>query len=540
MRKSRRRRLVLASAAAAGATALIALVAGCGEDTVAPPPDPGTGPGPTGPFEMTQIFLRPLAIERPPLAGGRPTPSLAEYALSAFYTGGTELATFEWTVPATIGSVQPKTVHLGRADATVVIRGDGKPPLGFFEISAAGRSGDETGSLTQRFAVVENRWMKHRRNIYAGKEPEDLAQWPTFITAPGRTVSGDTLLYVFDNEQTRKILAFPAFANLNGAEPVTSDVVVPPSYPNAGNQAQTAPQTQPDVAPAALGRREMLFSSRIDPQYAWRCPRQPCDNTPPFRIFVVRLPSGIVKYTPRALTPDTTYIGAGGQPRWIAYNYSLPKWDPKATGAVARIAFLSDRTDEPSQRGQNNLWFGDLLDSNGDSRSDSLTNLRQVTSHAAISSFSWHPDGTRICIADGFGLAWVNVGSGDLTRIQVPDPLISRPALPAIFSRPGEHTLIAFQAQAENLRNLYILDEEDGTLAQALPFPIPVSHSLFPNWHPTRKALAYVSDYTVRAWANSSGGTGSPPDRINPTLESYYSMSRTLYASPWVLSFEDY
>ena len=539
--KDRTRRRATLAMAVAGALALLGLVAGCGEDTVAPPPDDGGGPGPsTGPFTMLQVYLRPLAVTRPPLAGGRPTPSLAEYALSAFYTGGTELATFTWTVPATIGTVQPKTVYLNRADATVVIRGDGQPPLGFFDITAAGQSGSESGSLTQRFAVVENRWMKHRRNVYGGTPPEDLAQYPTFLTAPGRAATADTILYVYDNEQLRKIYAFPAFANLNGTEPITNTILTPPTYPNAPPQSQSAPQTQPDAAPAGLGRREILFSSRIDPQYLYRCPRDPCENTPPLRLWVVRMPAGFNQFEPRVLTSDTTYVTSTEQVRWIAYNYQMPKWDPKATGTAARIAFLSDQTDDPSVHGPLNLWYGDLVDLNGDSRSDSLMNLRQLTFGAAISTFDWHPDGTRLCISDNAGLAWVDAVSGARTRIVLPDESLTRPGLPAVFWRPGEPTLVAFQAQAENLRNLYVLDEQDGTLTQVLPAPIPVNHSLFPRWHPTRKALVYVSDFTVRAWANSSGSGSSAPDRVDPTLDPYYSVSRTLYPSPWVLSFEDY
>ena len=60
-----------------------------------------------------------------------------------------------------------------------------------------------------------------------------------------------------------------------------------------------------------------------------------------------------------------------------------------------------------------------------------------------------------------------------------------------------------------------VWDVDDNTLTRLLPFPIPVSHNIYPRWHPTRQALAYVSDYTVRAWANTSAGPGTPPDRIN-------------------------
>ena len=178
-----KRRPARAAVAFAAAIAFAALVPGCGEDTVGPGNGGGTPPPTeTGPFALTQIYLRPLSIERPPNTGGRPTPALAEYALSGFYRGGTELATFEWTFPATIGSVEPKTVNLDRADATVVIRNDGNPPLGFFDVEARAQSGTETGSLRQRFAVIENRWMKHQRNYFTGTEPEDLAQWPVFLS----------------------------------------------------------------------------------------------------------------------------------------------------------------------------------------------------------------------------------------------------------------------------------------------------------------------------------------------------------------------
>ena len=253
---------------------------------------------------------------------------------------------------------------------------------------------------------------------------------------------------MIDSGSTRRIYRFPAFANLSGEEPRPTTIMIRPVYADPSN-SQRAPSTQPDVAPSDLGRREILLSSRIDPQYSVRCPRQPCENTAPLRLWVVRVPDGLTEFLPRVLTADTTYIGAGGQARWIAYQYMMPKWDPKATNPSARIAFLSDRADDPTAARSTNLWFGDLVDSNGDSRSDSLVNLRKMTTSGGIASYSWHPDGTRICLADAQGLAWMDVGSGVVTRIGLPDSLVLRPAYPTVFQRPGEHTLVAFQGQVE-------------------------------------------------------------------------------------------
>ena len=74
-------------------------------------------------------------------------------------------------------------------------------------------------------------------------------------------------------------------------------------------------------------------------------------------------------------------------------------------------------------------------------------------------------------------------------------------------------------------------------LSYLLPYPVPVTHNLFPRWHPTRKRLVYVSDYTVMPWANSSPGT-TLADRLNPNSPEFYLMPRTYYPTPWVLSLE--
>jgi fermentation-respiration switch protein FrsA (DUF1100 family) len=50
---------------------------------------------------------------------------------------------------------------------------------------------------------------------------------------------------------------------------------------------------------------------------------------------------------------------------------------------------------------------------------------------------------------------------------------------------------------------------------------------------------AYVSDYTVEAWANSTENREGVPDRLNPRAQEQYGMRRTYYPSIWVLKLED-
>ena len=511
------------------------LAAGCGNDVV-PPPPPCTvdcgGSGGGGPFVATEVFLRPLSIQRP-IAGSLPTPEIAQYNLSAFYRGGAETARFDWTVPPAIGTVVAKAPTLTVRDATVMLKlpDAGRVPLGFFEVTAAGSSGTETGTVRGRFAVVELSWMKHQRIGWNPPEPEDPVQSPTFMLT---TSGADSLLMVeAPTTNSTRIWRIPAFTSLAAAtEPVAGGVVLFPDEPTPNNYG-TAAQRTPDVAPAGLGRREVLFATAMDSQYDERCPTgSPCDNPVPSSLWVVAQPSGINEFRPRPLTFDSTFVEFG-QVRWHAFDYLRPRWDPAATGADARIAFVSNLG-----TGAPNLWTAVLRDRDGDARSDTLLNYVRLTASGNIGGFDWHPDGTRLCAATGGVLSWINAANGTVTPIALPDTGVTRPASPAVFWRPGEHTLVAFEAQSENLANLYLWDEDDNVLVRLLPFSVPVTHRMFPRWHRTRTWLVYVSDYTVMPWGSSTPGAGSVPDLLNPANPNFDGMPRTRFPSPWVLRLE--
>lgn len=492
----------------------------------------GPPPPPPRPFDIFEIFLRPLAIERPTPGARTPTPLLAYHHLTVFYRGGQGDATFEWRVPAGIGTVEPKSPTLTRSAAAVVLRlRDDQPlPLGFHDIQVVGRNLDERDSLRTRFAVMQNTWMKHRRTTF-NIEPEDLILSPAILTVPGRTVAQDTILYAeAPSPATVKLRAIPAYKALDVAEAIPSDVMRTPRGAE-NNNYETAPKLGPDPAPAGLGRREILFSSQMDPRLAERCPRTQCSAPIPHNIWVVRTPSGQTTFEPKPVTHDSVIGEQAGITLFSSFNYTNPRWDPSATNPNARISFLSDRL------GQRELWLGDLVDLNADSRSDTLMNLRRLTT-GGLTSYDWHPDGTRICVARGRTLSWIDPATGAVTPIALGDSLLTRFGGVSVFWRPGEHTLVAFQAASENLVNLYVFDVEDRTLTRVLPFSFAVTHNLFPRWHPYRKQLYYVSDYTVEAWANSTGSDASP-DRLNPNTAELFGQRRTFFPSIWALRFEE-
>jgi hypothetical protein len=517
--------------------ALGLLAAGCGDDPVTPAGAPGSDGQPVdlGPFHLIDVFLRPYAIQRPSPAGGGPAPSLAEHYLSGFYSGGTQLASFEWDVPASIGTVEPKTLNLTRSDATVVVRlrEDGNLPLGFFTVNVRARSGADSSSMQRHFAVVENTWIKHQRSGFTGDPPEALVSYPAYLTHANLPASADSIFFVLSSSSTTiRIRRIAAEASLSAQEQVPDDCLLRPLEPELNNY-DAAPKTMPDLAPPALGRREMLFSSTMDPQWPARCGgvTGACSNKPGLRLWVVTTPAGITNFFPRVLTTDSTYT-VFGRTIWYAYNFLQPKWDPKATNPAARVAFMSDL----AGTGITELWLADLLDRNGDNRSDTLVNFRDLTPGLAVNGYDWHPDGTRLCVS-GRGLSWVDAGSGAVTSIPIPDSSLTHIGSPSVFWRQGEHTLIAFQAEAENLRNLYVLDTQDKTLTRLLPYSVSVTHNLFPRWHPTRKELIYVCDYTVMPWANTAPGS-SLADRLNPNNPELYGMQRTYYPSVWRLRLE--
>jgi hypothetical protein len=522
-----RSRLVRAGFAAA-AIAVVAL--GCGEEPTACVdcniPDPPL------PFSVTDIYLRPLVIDVPPTAG-RPVPSLAVYNLTAFYQGGTVSPTFDWTVPAEIGTVVPKTPQLGVHDATVLlqVRPDGAPPLGFFTITAAGQNASETGGVTRRFAVVRNSWMKHTRIGWSDPEPEDPISAPVFLP---RAAAGDSIFFVQHQATTiNRIKRIAAFSPLNGPEFASSDGSLLPFLPD-GNNYLESPQLSPDLSPLSLARREMLFSSRMDSQYPERCPTGPagCPNSAPLNLWVVRTATGIGTSFPRQVTRDSTYEEFG-RTRWFAFDYEHPRWDPSASGDAARIAFIS------TVGGGRHLFTAILRDLDADGASDTLDTYRQLTTGANVVAYGWHPDGTRLCVSRGGRLEWVDAASGAVTPIAVPDLALGRFLSPSVLVPSGQSSaLIAFQGQAENLTNIYVLDEAAQTLTRVLPYPVPVTHNMWPRWHPSRKAIVYVGDYTVALWANTTPPGMTVPDVLNPNGTELAGMPRTKFPSPWVVELE--
>ncbi len=516
-------------------------LAGCGDNPVTPSNTPGSQPTQDlGPFKLIDVFLRPYAIQRPSPAGGTPTPGLVEQYLSGFYSGGTRLASFDWQFPASVGTIEPKTPNLTRSDATVVVhlRDDGQLPLGFFTVGVKARSGADSSSMQRQFAVIENTWVKHQRAGFSGDPPQDLISYPCFLNHGAGTESADSLYYVQSSSPTTvRIRRMAARTNLAALEQVPDDCILLPDQPEQNNYG-TAVKTMPDLAPIALGRHEMIFSSSMDPQWPERCGgvTGTCSNKPGLRLWVAPIPSSSTLFFPKVLTSDSTYT-VFGRTMWFAFDFEQARWDPHATNPAARVAFMSDL----SGAGRRELWFADLVDLNGDNRSDELQNYRLLAPGLGISGFDWHPDGTRLCVAGSRGLSWVDASSGAVTPIVLPDSSLSKMGSPAVFWRPGEHTLVAFQAEAENLRNLYVFDVEAQKLIRLLPYSVPVTHDLFPRWHPTRKELAYVSDYTVMPWGNTTPGVASNaqiPDKLNPNTPELYGMPRTYYPSVWVLKLE--
>ena len=514
----------------ASAGLLLLGLLGCGDDS---PTNPGNGggggTGPPPPFDVFEISLQPTSIVRPTPGAQTPNPLVVEHALSVFASGGAVTGLFDWTVPASIGTVGPKTPQLTVRDYTVVLklRDDGMLPLGMFTVRVRGESGTERDSLQAQFAVVENTWMKHKRQV-AGMFLPDLTRSPVVYSPPGTLPENDLIYYCeAPSATTTTLRSIRAHAPLDGPEQDPEDVILLPDGPE-GNNYSDASKTEPDVAPQGLGRDELLFSSTMDLEFADRCP---CDvnNRVPTNLWVVR--RGAIQFQPRPLTFDSTRVGPGGGIVYYAYNYVTPRWDPSATGSSARISFLTTRDNV------RNLWLADLVDLNGDQTSDTLMHYRQLTT-SGVAFYDWHPDGTRIAVISGQGFGWVNSTTGAFEAIALPDSDVTGFDGVSVFAPPGQHTLVAFQAARENLSNIYVFDEVDRTLMRVLPVPGSIDQPLQLRWHPRRKEIVYVGDYTVEAWANSSGGPGSPPDLLNPLTPELFGQRRTRFPSVWALRLE--
>ena len=509
---------------------VVVLESGCGSDT--PTSNTGTGGGGTpvlGDIDIFDIFLRPRSIQRAPKADGLPNPHLSVHYLTAFFTGGVEKPVFTWQMNAALGELGAKSEGLGTDEASVTLLNGGSTPLGFYDITVSGTSGGKSSSITRRIAAVENTWQKHLRAEYDNPQdpPVSLVLFPIF--APG--AASDEIIYIeAPSEIAVNMRRIEAFRSLNAAAQSPRTVFVPPSSIN-GNQSLRAIELTPDLSPVAMGQADLLFSSQLDPDFSRRCPTPNCNKPIPLRIWTVKRPAGIVENEAKVLTQDSTYMFVG-QEFFYAFDFFQPRWDPTATGYPARIAYISDLAGD----GAANIWLADLVDTNGDSKPDDLINHRQLTTFGRVNDFDWHPNGQSLYVGgDPKNILKVSVANGVVEEsigFLEQDSLLVNPTWINVFQRAGEHTLIAFQGNSENLTHLYVYDEEDDMLTRVTPFPFPVNTTLFPSWHPTKKWLTYSSDYSVNAWSDQL----DPLPLINQNFER---QPRTAYPSVWVMKFED-
>jgi hypothetical protein len=533
----------------AGWLAALVLAAGCGEEDVTGT-DGGGGNGNhnQGPLTVFDIALRPQAITRgSSLAGPIPNPSLGTYYLTAFYRGGTADAVFTWDPDPALGTVEPKTITLGTTDAPVQLHNDGLTPLGLYPIRVTGTSNGVSSSFQRQFAVVEHNWMKHERTTISNPNdpPASLVLDPVYAPRPD---GGDDILFVvFPNAAAVDLWSIQADRPyLEAAQAPVTSLFLPPTCdtptpcdcttshcdapcPFGTIDAQRRPPPQefgPDLSPAALGRDEILFASEMDVHFQLRaCARN--KDAVPFSLWVVKRPTFLNTFRARVLTIDVRYDSLGGS-YYRAWNYQQPRWDPSATaGPAARIAFISDRGRA------RDIWLADLMDMNGDGQSDSLMNFRELTHVGGVTSFDWHPNGQSLYfIKDGVdAIQHVGVDGSSMANLTFArhDSLITGFASVSVFAR--ESTLLTFEASSENRVNLYLYDEAQDNLVRLNPFGFPVTQHLFPRWHPTRKEIVYVSDYSVARWVQ-----GDPSPVGSP---SFLGQLRTQYPSVWTVRLED-
>jgi hypothetical protein len=415
----------------------------------------------------------------------------------------------------------------------VTLLNGGNTPLGFYDITVTGTSGGKSSTMTRRMAAIENSWQKHVRVTYLNllEPPPSLVRSPIF--AP--TATGDEILYVEAPNATgvnlRRITAFTSLGA--GQAQAPRNVFRPPGTIN-GNQSLTAEDKLPDLSPLALGQDQLLFSSQMDPDFGPRCPNpNNCTKKIPLRIWTVRRPSGLNDFEARVMTRDSTFFFAGND-QFYAFDFLQPRWDPTATGYPARIAYISDMVLGGQATSAKDVWLADLVDTDGDNRPDDLINHEQLTTFGNVVDFDWHPNGQSLYVSGTpKSIRVVSVASGTVEReiaFALQDSLMQGPRSISVFQRPGEHTLIAFQGTSENLTHLYVYDEEDDMLTRVTPFPFPLTATLFPSWHPSKKWLTYACDYSVLAWSTDTPPFGNPDFEYQP---------RTAFPSAWVMKFED-
>jgi hypothetical protein len=292
-------------------------------------------------------------------------------------------------------------------------------------------------------------------------------------------------------------------------------------------QVATAADGATDLCPVALGRDEILFSSQMDPHVG----RRPGTVSPttPLSLWVVKRPDLLNDFVAKPLTFDSTFAGLGGRPQYYSRDYVQVRWDPSPTAPaeVARIGFITDLDGVGA-----NVWLADLLDVDADTRSDTLVNYRPLTDVGGVSSFDWHTSGQTVYFTADGELAKVDVASGTVTPLPLTqhDELLADIDFVTAFD-DGSGTLLAFQGSAENRTHLFVYEEATDTLVRVSPFPFGVTQDLFPRWHPDRKELIFVSDYSVAAWNQRD-----VPPVGNPDFAGW---RRTQFPSVWTLRLAD-
>ncbi len=527
------------------AVAALLGIASCGDDSVAPPPDGGNGGGNGGgPIDVFDVFLRPYVIERgSSLAEGLPNPQQALYALTAFYQGGSAGATFTWGLDARLGAILPKTSELGTNSVTVSLLNEGDTPLGVYEISVDAQSGGIQSSMTKRFAVVELNWMKHERAAITNPAdpPLDLELDPVFVLRP----AGEQIYFIGSpSKQSVSLWAIPADRSLAAPQalPETALFRLPPLCIDEPcgidtlntEQARIAEEREPDPSPAGLGRDELLFASQMDPQYYDRQTTQ-VEDVFPFNLWMVKQQTGVPGVA-KVLTYDLKG-GAAGLERYAVHHHRQPRWDPSSVagpGQAARIAFISNRGPDPKVVYDANLWLADLLDSNSDGVSDTLVNMRAIT-EGGISSFDWTADGQSIYFLRSgkefiYRLTVANPSAIEEISLAEHDSELTNLGFISVFK--GDSNLLTFQGTSENRVYLYVLDRSTNSLIRITPYEFAAGRNLFPRWHPTRREIVFVSDYTVARWL---GGGDTYP--LGNSL--FAGQIRTLYPSVWTIRLEE-
>ena len=92
--------------------------------------------------------------------------------------------------------------------------------------------------------------------------------------------------------------------------------------------------------------------------------------------------------------------------------------------------------------------------------------------------------------------------------------------------------LLTFQAASENRIYLLVYDVASDDLIRITPYEFAVGRNLYPRWHPTRREIVFVCDYTVARWL--------PQGDVYPIGNPEFGgLNRTLYPSVWTVRLEE-